>query len=223
MTFSAVCAQGGSAWEVRTGFVGSLTLRVPYTSLTDPCLLTLDELWLSLGPKAPPSRAGSAGAAQVGSLPLDAGPDRQPPAGQPACALHEQWLSLGPKAPLSRAGSPPPPPQTPPKEGSLLLDAEHDSTPSAGLPACTWDELWLSLGLNAPLSRAGSARAVQLSTSLHAASPDRQLLTRPLAGRMRSGGPVVPGLRRKLRVQGGDPNSPTAADTQGIVGCRGRG
>lgn len=43
--------QTHAAWEVKTGYVGTLTLMVPYTSLTDPCLVVLDELWLSIGPK----------------------------------------------------------------------------------------------------------------------------------------------------------------------------
>ena len=60
--------QGTSAWEVKTGFVGSLTLSVPYTSLSDPCLVVLDELWLSVGPKqrAPASAKPAGGAAKVG-------------------------------------------------------------------------------------------------------------------------------------------------------------
>ena len=66
--------QANPAWEVKTGYVGSLTLTVPYTSLTEPCVVVLDELWLAVGPRQRPGSSSALDAAQV--CPVAAGQPR---------------------------------------------------------------------------------------------------------------------------------------------------
>ncbi|GAB4814248.1 hypothetical protein N2152v2_001294 [Parachlorella kessleri] len=100
---------GDLPWEVTAAFVGSVAALIPLASLgADSCTVKLDEVFLTLRPKAPPTQLQPASAGTAGGTVFGAGAYGEAAAGtgpSPGAGLGLESTSVPPSAAASPAGA----------------------------------------------------------------------------------------------------------------------